>query len=619
MGDYIPKQQLIDTINALTVDGEFSEKDASYLINYLLEAGQLSPNTRDLIQIRRGLSNELPNLAQGELGFTFDTGDLYVGGLNGNVKVAGNLAEDFASVTSLLNIKNDGSEDVSEKIVEYANDKDEIYLFFPQGRYRWENNIKLTNKKIKFVGANAVIEHYNNGPTLEIGDVLTNNTDEFYIQGLDFVNKRPKPATNGSGVVSLLVGDCRLSTIKDVNIYDAEQYGIFLRRETGNLESVVVDNVNVFNCAGTLATTTPIALETRASSNGRIKRIKISNSYFEVSDTYINSDGGITNVTLSNACKLQACDEVEIVNTTFVGGKENGTLTYSYDTRNVKMTNVTCRSNSPISKGLTITLSPLIQLYAVNCDLGVENFTQSIGVAENVKELKFENCRLQRITVVSGTPSNFKFDNCTFFLTTPLQIGVHNSFFNNCNIDVSSTSKSIVVVGSDNTINNFNTNGLIEIRGSNNKIIGGQYESIRYGVGATNIHVKGVVAISDDRPLRQLDSTASNITIEDSTFIKKIGGTFGIAYIQGSSIIIRRCSFIQQDKSQSIPYAIVVANDTDCQVYEKENNFDVNASSGLYSIPVGSTSFKRYKSGDTFINGGVAQIWNGTEFVNLVG
>jgi hypothetical protein len=81
----LTKQSLIDQINALTVDGTFSNNDAQYLINYVIANGDLSGTARDLIQVRRGFAADLPNLAQGEIGFVLDDERLYVGGLNGNV------------------------------------------------------------------------------------------------------------------------------------------------------------------------------------------------------------------------------------------------------------------------------------------------------------------------------------------------------------------------------------------------------------------------------------------------------------------------------------------------------------------------------------------------------
>lgn len=88
----VNKDNLIDIINAISVgDNELTPEDVSYLVNYLLTNGVTDVSPRDLIQIRRGDFEQLPNLAQGELGFTLDTKKLYVGGLNGNVDITEGL------------------------------------------------------------------------------------------------------------------------------------------------------------------------------------------------------------------------------------------------------------------------------------------------------------------------------------------------------------------------------------------------------------------------------------------------------------------------------------------------------------------------------------------------
>lgn len=88
MTDVVNKDNLIDQIEALTVnDGELNQNDVNYLINYLIAKGDMTGTPRDLIQIRRGSQENLPFLAQGELAFTMDSENFYVGGINGNVLV----------------------------------------------------------------------------------------------------------------------------------------------------------------------------------------------------------------------------------------------------------------------------------------------------------------------------------------------------------------------------------------------------------------------------------------------------------------------------------------------------------------------------------------------------
>ena len=88
MPDVINKQAVIDQINALTLDGEFSQEDLNYLVNYLIANGSMTGTPRDLIQIRRGLQENLPNLAQGELALTMDTKALFAGGEGSNIDLS---------------------------------------------------------------------------------------------------------------------------------------------------------------------------------------------------------------------------------------------------------------------------------------------------------------------------------------------------------------------------------------------------------------------------------------------------------------------------------------------------------------------------------------------------
>ena len=70
-------------------DGNLSSEDYQLILNFIIANGQPELDTRDLIQIRRGNGIDLPSLTQGELAFTLDNEDLYVGGLAGNKKLTG--------------------------------------------------------------------------------------------------------------------------------------------------------------------------------------------------------------------------------------------------------------------------------------------------------------------------------------------------------------------------------------------------------------------------------------------------------------------------------------------------------------------------------------------------
>lgn len=76
---------LLAYIAGLYADGVMSEQDFNQVVLYILANGNLSNSPRDLIQIRRGNVANLPELAQGELGFCLDEQRLYIGGSSGNV------------------------------------------------------------------------------------------------------------------------------------------------------------------------------------------------------------------------------------------------------------------------------------------------------------------------------------------------------------------------------------------------------------------------------------------------------------------------------------------------------------------------------------------------------
>jgi len=72
-------------ISGLHGDGILTTQEYNDIILYILANGEISTSARDLIQVRRGNLADLPILAQGEIGFTLDEENIYIGGVNGNV------------------------------------------------------------------------------------------------------------------------------------------------------------------------------------------------------------------------------------------------------------------------------------------------------------------------------------------------------------------------------------------------------------------------------------------------------------------------------------------------------------------------------------------------------
>lgn len=168
------KEQLDAYIQALyDDDGQLSSADNQKIINYILSNGEPEANPRDLIQIRRGLKSDLPNFAQGEMGFALDTKDLYIGGTNGNERISpknvvnvkdfGAIGEanfyDPATKQFYVNFPLSGvprsDVDAVNNAIQYALDNGIDTVYFPKGKYYLPNwSYDLDISKLRFVGTN---------------------------------------------------------------------------------------------------------------------------------------------------------------------------------------------------------------------------------------------------------------------------------------------------------------------------------------------------------------------------------------------------------------------------------------------------------------------------------
>ena len=99
-------------IDGLYGDGILTTQEYNDIILYILANGEISTSARDLIQVRRGNLADLPVLAQGEIGFTLDEENMYVGGINGNVDIGNKdiINQHSAQLADIAyNIKNFGA------------------------------------------------------------------------------------------------------------------------------------------------------------------------------------------------------------------------------------------------------------------------------------------------------------------------------------------------------------------------------------------------------------------------------------------------------------------------------------------------------------------------------
>lgn len=160
-------------------DGNLSPEDYQKIINFITANGEPELNTRDLIQIRRGNEGDLPVLAQGEIGYTLDSEELFIGGLGGNVKVA--------KKDEVVNVKEygatgDGVTDDTTAIgtaLTLANSTKRM-LYFPSGEYIVTSNMIIPDNGVKIVygdGKNSTIIKFKDitGFALTIQSYYTRN------------------------------------------------------------------------------------------------------------------------------------------------------------------------------------------------------------------------------------------------------------------------------------------------------------------------------------------------------------------------------------------------------------------------------------------------------------
>lgn len=182
------KEQLDAYIQALyDDDGQLSSADYQLIINYILSNGEPETDPRDLIQIRRGDEADLPTLAQGEMGYTLDTNNLFIGGLNGNVKIG-----EVPVIANYLNlVQNFGtdSEDWTTAIQTALNENKIVTLpleipgMYQNGIYRVSGTITL-NQNNNLVGEGTPPRKNKDNTftkNVEIYHVPTTPTDLFKI------------------------------------------------------------------------------------------------------------------------------------------------------------------------------------------------------------------------------------------------------------------------------------------------------------------------------------------------------------------------------------------------------------------------------------------------------
>lgn len=286
------------------------------------------------------------------------------------------------------------------------------------------------------------------------------------------------------------------------------------------------------------------------------------------------------------------------------------------------MVNVNCFSNSLISNAIAIASCPSLELLATNCELMGENFVQSLGLNGGFKSMKFENCKIGRITKVSGILNNLYFNNCEFYTKDQgLNLSLIDSSFIDCYFSNDSQTKNIVISseGDNIKLNNFRNVDTLEINGSNITVVNGKYGTISPNGTSRNCVLQGVIITNSNYCIRFKSTTCENYLFENC-IVKKVSGDNFINQLvlcQGNNHIFTKNNFIQNDNTFTITYPIYFNNSTNCKLIESENVFTVNKTA-TYNIKAdNSTNFIQYKTGDIKNESGTMKVFNGIEFVVL--
>lgn len=178
---------------------------------------------RDLIQMRRGLRADLPTLAQGELGYTIDTKELFIGGIDGN-----------SSVTNVIKIGGVDGTDITDKVQAALDIGKNIIIEL--GNYVMDEvTIPATSRGIIIAGSG--LYHYSDANGTNIKAKYENQNSIFKladgVDGVTFANLK----IDGDGL-SLKGIDGRYGsflTLETVGVYRTKNYGLYSQQGLARL------------------------------------------------------------------------------------------------------------------------------------------------------------------------------------------------------------------------------------------------------------------------------------------------------------------------------------------------------------------------------------------------
>jgi hypothetical protein len=316
-------------IDGLYADGVMSEQDYNDVILYILANGDLANSPRDLIQVRRGEIANIPNLAQGELAYTFDTEELYIGGINGNVSIGkGNFVS-----AKRFGVKGDGVTDDTVKMQEFIDYvcANGLLGVIPSGTYvcgqltyRTPVNgftIMGENKETTIIKANDLLNRLD-----------FRNCDGVNIMNLTLDMNTVAPTTGGTGLYFV---DCNNVNVDNVDIINVG-YGSILSYTTDPMnkqtENMNFRNVKILCVGATTDNVHPTGLLLADVDGGTIDNIYVEGCQYYPLEFKNKSE----NINVSNI-RLKNC-----FHGIYLGG--DAVLQDGFYARNINYTNIICEN-----------------------------------------------------------------------------------------------------------------------------------------------------------------------------------------------------------------------------------------------------------------------------------
>ncbi len=583
-------------------DNDLSPQEYNDIINYILANGDIENAPRDLIQVRRGDKADLPTLAQGELGFTLDTEELFVGGLNGNIK-PNNL--------NIVNVKNfgatgDGETDDTNAInnaIQYCKNNNKSTLFIPKGTYIINGEASTPEQYFLQDGGlfidfplNLLMENetYLKAKTSsQKGYILINikNTSNVNIIGGNIVGERDThDGTTGEFGFGVHCKNVKKLKIINVNIYDFWGDGIILDAVVGDLsktnEDVIIKNCeirnnrrqgitiahgynfivdnNKFLNSGVGGTDPKSAIDIEGVGGGEgsfVENCLISNNFF--------SNGEVQEI----VCSMENLKNLTIDNNIFYDvGFGINISPLSEKAENINISNNIINNCS--TTGINFSATDYLKNVVVD---GNEITTNNTNQNDGIEFVTLNVCENVNISnnIIKGVDDTNRFQTGIVFSDVVTKSTIENNIVEN----VYTTGLSLGNSGSHNVVNGNNVVNCdtgISINGNNNIVESNKLKDIAF----SGIKINGLV---DSKISNNL---VSNFAIDSAGD----GGIFSSNSSTGNNLI--NSNLFTQDTSDSLN-AIVLTNTT-----TELSNIVINNvalyDSGFYNLDANNVSATNY-------------------------